>query len=135
MTIGRDREPAFASGAVQRQPDLPYRAGNPKTPCDRTLRQKKSLAEACSNVMRSPITRVDTFRFLRTIRFARDMNEPRVPDKIYSDDWAREPIRSFARLMATGALAMAIASALRPQASAQEAATGPPARSTAAVPA
>ena len=131
----RHREPAFASGAVQRQPDLPYRAGNPKTPRDRTLWQKNPWPKPARTSCGSPITRVDTFRFLRTIRFARDMNEPRVPDKIYSDDRAREPIRGLARLMATGALAMAIASALRPQASAQEAATGPPARSTAAVPA
>src|SRR5262249_34294864 len=88
-----------------------------------------------ASVTISPITRVDTFRFLRTIRFARiDMNEPRVPDGIYSDDRAREPIRRFARLTATGALAMAIASALRPQASAQDAASAPPARSTATVP-
>jgi len=81
-------------------------------------------------------THVDTFRFLRTILFAHgDMQEPRVPDGIYSDDRASEPIRRFARLTATGAVAMAIAGALRPQASAQEAASAPPARTTAAVPA
>jgi uncharacterized protein (TIGR02001 family) len=63
------------------------------------------------------------------------MDEPRVPDGIYSDDRTREPIRRLARLTATGALAMAIASAVRPQASAQEAASAPPARTTAAAPA
>ena len=79
---------------------------------------------------------MDTFRFLLTIRFARiDMNEPRVPDGIYSDDRARERVQRFARLTAAGALVMAIASALRPQANAQEAASAPPARSTAGVPA
>jgi uncharacterized protein (TIGR02001 family) len=79
---------------------------------------------------------VQTFRFLRTIRFARiDMNEPRVPDGIYSDDRAREPIPRFVRLRTAGALVMAIASALPPQANAQEVASAPPARSTAAVPA
>jgi uncharacterized protein (TIGR02001 family) len=79
---------------------------------------------------------VDTFRFLLTIRFARiDMNEPRVPDGIYSDHRARERVQRFARRTATGALVIAIASALRPEANAQEAASAPPARSTAAVPA
>jgi uncharacterized protein (TIGR02001 family) len=64
------------------------------------------------------------------------MNEPKVPDGIYSDDRAREPARGFARLTATGALAMAIASTLRPQANAQQAAGAtPPAPSTAAMPA
>ena len=61
-----------------------------------------------------------------------DMNEPRVPDGIYSDD---ERVQRFARLRAAGALVMAIASALRSQANAQEAASAPPARSAAAVPA
>jgi uncharacterized protein (TIGR02001 family) len=63
------------------------------------------------------------------------MNKPRVPDVIYSDDRACEPIRRFVRLTATGALAVAVASTLRPQANAQEAASEPPARSIAAVPA
>jgi uncharacterized protein (TIGR02001 family) len=64
------------------------------------------------------------------------MNEPRVQDRIYSNNRAREPIPRFVRLTATGALAMAMASALRPQASAQQAAgTTPPAPSTAAMPA
>jgi uncharacterized protein (TIGR02001 family) len=64
-----------------------------------------------------------------------DMKEPRVPDVIYSDDRARERVQRFARLRAAGALVMAIASALRSQANAQEAASAPPARSTASVPA
>jgi uncharacterized protein (TIGR02001 family) len=62
------------------------------------------------------------------------MNEPKVPDRIYSEDRARERVQRFARRTATGALVMAIASALRPQANAQEAASAPPARSTAEVP-
>ena len=68
---------------------------------------------------------MDTFRFLLTIRFARiDMNEPRVPDGIYSDDRPRERVQRFARRTATGALVIAIASAQRPEANAQEAASG-----------
>ena len=42
-------------------------------------------------------------------------------DRIYSKDRAREPVRRFARLTATGVLAMAIASTLQPQAEAQQA--------------
>ena len=73
--------------------------------------------------------------FCVPLRFAPiHMNEPRVPDGICSDDRARERVRRFARLGATGAFAIAIASALRPQANAQDAASAPPARSTAAVP-
>ena len=49
------------------------------------------------------------------------MDEPRVPERIYIDDRAREPVRRFARLTATGVLAMAIASTLQPQAEAQQA--------------
>ena len=57
-------------------------------------------------------------------------------DRIYSEDRGREPVRRFARLTATGALAMAIASALRPQANAQQAESAPPpSQSTAAMPA
>jgi len=57
-------------------------------------------------------------------------------DRIYSKVRGREPVRRFARLTATGALAMAITSALRPQAQAQQAGDGtPPAPSTTAVPA
>jgi uncharacterized protein (TIGR02001 family) len=64
------------------------------------------------------------------------MNEPRVPDRINSDDRARGLVRRFARLTATGALAIAIASTLRPQANAQQAGSAtPPAPSTAAMPA
>ena len=64
------------------------------------------------------------------------MNEPRVPDRINSDDRARGLVRRFARLTATGALAIAIASTLRPQANAQQAGSAtPPAPSTAAIPA
>jgi uncharacterized protein (TIGR02001 family) len=64
------------------------------------------------------------------------MNEPRVPDRIYSDDRARKPVRRFARLPATAALAIAMASALRPQAEAQQADNAaPPAPSTAVMPA
>jgi uncharacterized protein (TIGR02001 family) len=57
-------------------------------------------------------------------------------DRIYSEDRARERVRSFARLTAAGALAMAITSALRLQANAQQADSAtPPAPSTAAMPA
>jgi len=71
------------------------------------------------------------------IRFARiDRNEPRVPDRIYSDDRARKPVRRFARLPVAGALAIAIACALQLQAKAQQAVDAtPPAPSTAAMPA
>ena len=58
-----------------------------------------------------------------------------MPDDIYSDDRAREPIPRFVRLWTAGALVMAIASALPPQVNAQEVASAPPARSTASVPA
>jgi uncharacterized protein (TIGR02001 family) len=59
-----------------------------------------------------------------------------VPDRICSDDRAREPARRFARLTVTAALAIAIASALRPQAEAQQADNAaPPAPSTAVMPA
>jgi uncharacterized protein (TIGR02001 family) len=64
------------------------------------------------------------------------MNEPRVPDRIYSDDRARKPVRTFARLPAAAALAIAIASGLRLQAEAQQADNAaPPAPSTAVMPA
>jgi uncharacterized protein (TIGR02001 family) len=64
------------------------------------------------------------------------MNEPRVPDRIYSDDRAPKPVRRFARLPATAALAIAMACALRPQAEAQQADNAaPPAPSTAVMPA
>ena len=56
-------------------------------------------------------------------------------DRIYSEDRARERVRSFARLTAAGALAMAITGALRLQANAQQAdRTTTPAPSTAAMP-
>jgi uncharacterized protein (TIGR02001 family) len=73
----------------------------------------------------------------RAFRLARiNMNEPRLPSRIDSDDRAHGPVRRFARLTATGALALAIASALRPQAKAQQAdGAMPPAPSTAAMPA
>ena len=48
------------------------------------------------------------------------MDEPRVPLGICSNDRARKAVRRFARLAATGALAMAIASTLRLQAKAQQ---------------
>ena len=54
------------------------------------------------------------------------MNEPRVPDGINSDDRARELVRRFARLTATGALAIAIANVLRLQANAQQAGSAAP---------
>ena len=64
------------------------------------------------------------------------MNKPRMPEGIYSDDRAREPVRRCARLTATAALAMAIACTLRPQAKAQQADSATaPAPSTAARPA
>jgi uncharacterized protein (TIGR02001 family) len=57
-------------------------------------------------------------------------------DRIYSEDRAREPVRRFARLTATGSLAIAIASALRLEANAQLADSAtPPAPSTAVMPA
>jgi uncharacterized protein (TIGR02001 family) len=49
------------------------------------------------------------------------MSEPTVPGRICSDDWARGPVRRFARLTAAGALAIAIASTLPPPAQAQQA--------------
>ncbi|MFY9835009.1 MAG: TorF family putative porin, partial [Xanthobacteraceae bacterium] len=55
-------------------------------------------------------------------------------DRIYSEDRAREPVRRFAHLTATGVLAMAIACTLRPQAKAQQADSAtPPASSAAAM--
>jgi uncharacterized protein (TIGR02001 family) len=63
------------------------------------------------------------------------MNDPRVPDRIYSDNRPREPVRRFTRLTVTGALAMAITSVLRPQAEAQQADSAtPPAPTAAATP-
>jgi len=60
------------------------------------------------------------------------MKEPRVPRGIYSGYRARQPVRRFARLPATVALAMAIAITLRPEAKAQQADSAtPPAPSTA----
>src|SRR5262245_1621071 len=62
------------------------------------------------------------------------MNEPMVPGGIRGDDWARGPVRGFARLSV--ALVIAIASMLPPPAQAQQANSGTsPAPSTAARPA
>ncbi|MFY9835750.1 MAG: TorF family putative porin, partial [Xanthobacteraceae bacterium] len=47
-------------------------------------------------------------------------------DWIYTEDRAREPVGRFARMTATGALAMAIASMPRPQANAQQADSSTP---------